>query len=72
MRSKGYSTWFVSLCVCVCLSVCLLPHFLPLRAMREENNDTRRFVAATASFKNGDFHKTAAFKSYGLKTKRTS
>ena len=27
--------------------VCLLPRFLPLRAAREQNSDTRRFVAAT-------------------------
>ena len=34
----------------LCLSVRLLPRFLPLHATREQNSDTRRFVAATASF----------------------
>ena len=32
------------------MSVSLLPRFLPLHATREQNSDTRRFVAATASF----------------------
>ena len=49
MRSDGYSTWFVSLCVCVracvcvrmCVSVCLFPLFC-LHAQRERkiNSDT--------------------------------
>ena len=42
MRSEGYGTRFV------CLYVCLLPHFLPLCATREQNSDTR-FVTATVA-----------------------
>ena len=35
----------------VSLSVCLyIPRFLSLHAMKEQNSDTRKFVAATASF----------------------
>ena len=48
MRSEGYSTWFMS--VCVCLSVRLLPRFLLLRATRQRNSDTNRFIATLASF----------------------
>ena len=49
----------------------LLPRFLPLRAKREQNNDTYRFLAVTISFLKADFRKTVALKSYGVKTKRT-
>ena len=44
MRSDGYSTWFVS--VCVCPFVC----FLQLRATRQRNSDTNMFIATLASF----------------------
>ena len=46
--------------------------FLALQATKEQNSDMRRFVAATASFKKGNFRNNAVFKSYGVKTKRTS
>ena len=38
-----YCTWFVS------VSVCLLPLFLRLRATRQQNSDTNRFIATLAS-----------------------
>jgi hypothetical protein len=37
MRSKGYGTWFV------CLCVCLLPRFLPLGATRQPISYADRF-----------------------------
>ena len=43
MRSEGYGTWFV--CVCVCLSIRLLS-----RATRPRNSDTNGFIATLASF----------------------
>ena len=49
-------------------SVCLLPRFLRLRATRQQNSDTNGFIATLASLK-GDFRITAAFKSYGVKSK---
>ena len=54
MHSEG---WFVSVCVCewVCLSVHLLPRFLRLRATRQRNSDTNRFIATLASFKKRRF-----------------
>ena len=41
-----------------CLSVCLLPRFLPLRATRRPISDTNGFSATLALF---------AFESYGVK-----
>ena len=40
MRSEGYGTWSVRLCVCVCVSVCLSTLTLDLQA-------TRRFTSGT-------------------------
>ena len=68
MRSEGYGTWFVS--VCVCLSVRLLPRFQRLRATTQRNSDTNGFIAKLASF--CDFRITTAFRSYGVKSKRKS
>ena len=59
-------------CHSVCLSVCLLPRFLPLRATRRPKSNTNGSVPHWLDFKNGDFRKSTAFKSYGVKTKRTS
>ena len=41
MRSEGYSTW--SVCLCVCVSVCLLPLFLPLHATMRTTRHTIGF-----------------------------
>ena len=54
------------------LSVCLLPSFLPQRATERPNCNTNEFSATLALFKNGNFRKSAAFKSYRVKTKSTS
>ena len=54
------------------LSVCLLPRFLRLRATRQQNSDTNGFVATLASLKKRDFRITAAFESYGVKSKSRS
>ena len=51
--------------VCVSVSVCLLPRFLPLRATRRPKSDTNGFSATLALF--CDFGKNAAFESYGVK-----
>ena len=53
-------------------SVCLLPRFLPLRATRRPKAIPTGSVPHWLDFKNGDFRKSTAFKSYGVKTKRTS
>ena len=50
-----------------CLSVCLLPRFLPLRATRRPISDTDGFSAILAFFLNSVFCKNAAFESYGVK-----
>ena len=65
MRSEGYSSCIVILSVC--LSVCLLPHFLPLRATRRPISDTNGFSATLALFQNSVFCKNTAFESYGVK-----
>ena len=57
MRSEGF-------CHSVCLSVCLLPRFLPLRATRRPISDTNGFSATLALFLK---YKNAAFESYGVK-----
>ena len=44
MRSKRYGIYSS------CMSVCMLPRFLHLHATREQNSNTRRFLAAMASF----------------------
>ena len=55
MRSEGYGTWFVSVYVCVCLSVRLLPRFQRLRATTQRNSDTNGFIAKLAAFKKRRF-----------------
>ena len=64
----------MSVSLSVCQSVCLLPRFLPLRATGEQKLIAIRggLLLQRLHFKKGDFRITAAFKSYGLKTKRTS
>ena len=65
MRSEGYSTW----CLCVCLSVlcvCLLPR------CRYAQRDGQKVIPTGSLphwlyFKNGDFDTNAAFESYGVK-----
>ena len=42
MRSEGYCSWFV--CVCVCLSVCLSTAVMALQAMRQLMSDTNGFI----------------------------
>ena len=53
----------------VCLSVCLLPRFLPPRATRQRNRDIKGSALHRLDFKFGDFRKSNAFESYGVKTK---
>ena len=56
MHSEGYGTWFVSVFVCVCLSVrssvSYHARFLRPRATRQRNGDTGTnwFIATLASF----------------------
>ena len=51
-----------------CLSVCLLPRFLPLRATRRPISDTNWFSATLDLFlKERFFCKNAVFESYGVK-----
>ena len=69
MRSEGYSSFVI---LSVCLSVCLLPRFLPLRATRRPISDSNGFSATLAlfhaiTFERSIFHKNAAFESYGVK-----
>ena len=71
MRSVGYGTWFV--CVCVCVCVCAYLHlFSHYRQQGGQKAIPTGSVSHWLDFKNGDFRKSTAFKSYGLKTKRTS
>ena len=58
MRSEGYGTWFV----CVCLSA----PFLPLRVKVSHENDTNASSRQDKENKTGDFLKNAPFKSYGI------
>ena len=62
MRSEGYGTWSV----CLCVSLCVRSRFLPLDATRSPKLYTNGFGATFASFY---FRKNTAFKSYGVKTK---
>ena len=71
MRSEGYGTWFVSVCVCVCPFVCY--HVFSDYAQR--HNETAIPTDSSLNwlhFKKGDFRITTAFKSYGVKSKRKS
>ena len=58
MRSEGYGTWFV----CVCLSA----PFRPLRVKVSPENDTNASSRQDKENKTGDFVKNAPFKSYSL------
>ena len=61
MRSEGYSSCFV---ISVCLFVCLLPRFQPLRATRRPISDTNGFSATLALFLKKHF---LLKQSYGVK-----
>ena len=69
MRSEGYSTWSVILSVC--LSVCyhVFCHYAQQGGQKAIPTGS---VPHWLDLKNGDFRKSTAFKSYGVKTKRTS
>ena len=56
MRSEGYSTWLV----CLCVPVCLLPRFLPPRTIKQPKSAAS--VLYRQHFNNGDFRKSTAFK----------
>ena len=60
MRSEGYSSR--SVCVCVCATI------LGLQATRRLMGDTNSFSATKARKKCGDFAETTAFVRYGVKT----
>ena len=69
MRSEGYSTW--SVIPFVCLSVCyhVFCHYAQQGGQKAIPTGS---IPHWLDFKNGDFRKSTAFKSYGVKTKRTS
>ena len=54
MRSEGYGTWLVCLCV--------RSRFLPLDATRSPKLYANRFGATLLDFKTGDFRKNTAFR----------
>ena len=63
MRSKGYGTWFVSVCVSVRSSVTTFS--------ATTRNDTAIPTGSSLNwlhFKKGDFRITTAFARYGVKT----
>ena len=68
-----YSTWSVipPVCLSVCLSVCyhVFCHYAKQGGQKAISTGS---VPHWLDFKNGDFRKSTAFKSYGVKTKRTS
>ena len=65
MRSEGYSTWSVRLSVC--LSVRPSTFYATLRDKQEIETPTGS--ALHWLHFNGDFCKSTAFRSYGVKTK---
>ena len=69
MRSESYSTWFVSVSglPSVCLSVTMFS--ATTRKKSAKIAIVTGSVLHWLDFKKGDFHKTIAFKSYGVKTK---
>ena len=73
MRSEGYSTWSVSSSVrpSVRPSVCyhVFCHYAQQSGQKVKPTGS---VPHWLYFKNGDFRKSTAFKSYGVKTKRSS
>ena len=62
MRSEGYR-------VSVCLSVCLSASYLTSRAINSTAKDTTYSASGIRQNVCGVFSETAAFKSYGVKTK---
>ena len=73
MRSEGYSTWSVipSVRPSVRPSVCYHV-FCHYAQQGDQKAIPTGSVPHWLDFKNGDFRKTTAFKSYGVKTKSTS
>ena len=69
MRSEGYSTWFVipSVRPSVCYHV-----FCHYAQQAGQKAIPAGSVPHWLDFKNGDFRKSTAFKSYGVKTKSKS
>ena len=65
MRSEGYSTWSVILFVCYHVFC----HYTQQDGQKAIPTGS---VPHWLDFKNGDLHTSTAFKSYGVKTKRTS
>ena len=65
MRSEGYSTWSVILSV----RYHVFCHYAQQGSQKAIPMGS---VPHWLDFKNGDFRKSTAFKSYGVKTKRTS
>ena len=71
MRSEGYSTWSVIPSVHPCPSV-RYPLFCHYAQQGGQKVIPTGSVPHWLDFKNGDFRKSTAFKSYGVKTKPTS
>ena len=73
MRSEGYSTWSVILSFrpFVRLSICYHVYCHYVQQGGQKTIPTGS-VLHWLDFKNGDYRKGIAFKSYGVKTKRTS
>ena len=69
MRSEGYSTWSVNLSVCLSVCYYIFYHYAQQGGQKAIPTGS---VPHWLDFKNGDFRKSTAFKSYGVKTKRTS
>ena len=66
MRSEGYSTWFV--CVCVCLSVrCEVAETTQQGTQQGVPTASARYGERIIKY---DFHKNASLKRYGLFTYR--
>ena len=64
MRSEGYGTWFIWVCVCVSLAI------LALKATKQYQSDTKSISASSALKLKCFFPETTCtvFKSYGVKT----
>ena len=66
MRSESYCTWSVS------VSVCLSVTTFSATKRNKTTNDTIMFSSSVLhwlDFKFGEFRKSTAFQSYGMKTK---
>ena len=64
MRSKGYSTWFVLSFRLSGLSVTMRN-----KPAKERYQLVQDYMCTGLILKNGDFRKSTAFKSYGMKNK---